>query len=51
MKTDRIERRKGSEKYAENQRYTECVEHLFTDFVPDHPHQSAFPEFEKYIGE
>jgi lactate permease len=50
-KTDRIERRKGSEKYAENQRYTECMEHLFTDFVPDHPHQSAFPEFEKYIGE
>ena len=50
-KTDRIERRKGSEKYAENQRYTECVEHLFTDFVPDHPHQSAFPEFEKYTGE
>lgn len=50
-KTDRIERRKASEKYAENQRYTECVEHLFTDFVPDHPHQSAFPEFEKYIGE
>ena len=50
-KTDRIERRKASEKYAENQKYTECVEHLFTDFVPDHPHQSAFPEFEKYIGE
>lgn len=49
--TDRIERRKGSEKYAESQRYTECVEHLFTDFIPDHPHQSAFPEFEKYIGE
>ena len=38
-------------KSSENKRYTECMEHLFTDFVPDHPHQSAFPEFEKYIGE
>ena len=46
---DCVQRRKRTKKYAENQRHTQCMEHLFTDFIPDYPHQSAFPGIEKYI--
>ena len=50
-KTDCIQRRESTEKPSENERYTECMEHLSTDSVSDHPDQSALPGIASYIRE